>query len=110
MNKTLLIVSGGMEAIPGIMRAKKMGLHVVVSDGNPKAPGFEFADDRIIASTYDIEATVNAAKTYDNNVRSIDGVISIASDVPLTVATVSSKFRLPGIPIETAKLASDRIL
>ncbi|MDE2590924.1 MAG: ATP-grasp domain-containing protein [Patescibacteria group bacterium] len=109
MNKTLLIISGGMEAIPGIIRAKKMGLHVVVSDGNPQAPGFEFADDRIVASTYDIEATVDAAKKYDSEIRSIDGVICIASDVPLTVATVSSELGLSGIPIESAKLASDKL-
>ena len=62
MHKTLLIISGGLEAIPGIIHAKKMGFHVVVSDGNPHAPGFEFADDYIVESTYDIEATANAVE------------------------------------------------
>ena len=38
--RTLWIVSGGAEAVPGIQRAKAMGLHVVVSDMNPGAPGF----------------------------------------------------------------------
>ena len=32
--RTLWIVSGGAEAVPGIRHAKSMGLHVVVSDGN----------------------------------------------------------------------------
>jgi biotin carboxylase len=109
MNKTLLIISGGLEAIPGIICAKKMGLHVVVSDGNPHAPGFEFADDFIIESTYDVVATTNESKKYNDKVRTIDGVISVAADVPLTVATIASELGLPGIPIETAKLASDKL-
>ena len=108
MNKTLLIISGGSEAIPGIQKAKEMGLYVVVSDGNKNAPGFEFADDRIIASTYDIELTVKKSKDY-NNLRKIDGVMCMASDVPLTVASVAKELSIPGITIESAMLSSDKI-
>ena len=85
MTKTIWIVGGGVEAIPGIISAKKLGLNVVVSDGDPNAPGLKFADKSIIVSTYDIEETVNAACTYHQNVNPIDGVICIATDVPLTV-------------------------
>lgn len=107
--KTILIVSGGIEAVPGIHRAKEMGLHVVVSDINPNAPGFELADDKILASTYDVGATVSAAKQYHEKKRPISGVISIASDVPLTVASVAEELGLPSIPIAAAKLASDKV-
>jgi len=109
MPKTLLIISGGIEAVPGIIRAKAMGLHVVVSDYNPDAPGFSYADDQIIASTYNIAETVAAAVGYHYNVRPLNGVICIAADVPLTVATVAGRLGLPGIPIETARLASDKL-
>lgn len=108
MNKTLLIISGGSEAIPGIQKAKEMGLHVVVSDGNKNAPGFAFADDKIIASTYDIELTVKKSKDYNDH-RKIDGVICMASDVPLTAATVANELSIPGITIESAMLSSDKI-
>lgn len=43
MGKTLLIVSGGVEAADAALRAKQMGLHVVVSDRDPGAPGFAHA-------------------------------------------------------------------
>ena len=109
MRKSLLIVSGGIEAVPGIRLAKEMGLHVIVSDKNPKAPGFGFADDHIIASTYDVEETVSAARRYHTTVRPIDGVICIAADVPLTVASVADALGLPGIPIEAAKLATEKL-
>ncbi|MEI7815972.1 MAG: ATP-grasp domain-containing protein [Desulfuromonadales bacterium] len=107
--KTIWIVSGGAEAIPGIIRAKELGLHVVVSDGNESAPGFEYADDSVVASTYDIDATVQAAYDYSHNNRKIDGVISIASDVPVTVAAVAHELGLPGISVETARLACDKL-
>lgn len=107
--KTILIISGGIEAVPGIQLAKRMGLHVVVSDINPNAPGFAFADDKIFASTYDVDGTIAAAKHYHNSVRPIDGVICIASDVPLTVASVAAALGLPGIPLESARLATDKL-
>jgi biotin carboxylase len=107
--KTLWIVSGGAEAVPGIRRAKDMGLHVVVSDGSPKAPGALLADSFVLASTYDVIATVEAAKCYHREERSVDGVISVAADVPLTVASVAAELGLPGIPVETALLASDKL-
>jgi len=107
--RSLLIISGGLEAVPGIIRAKQMGLYVVVSDQNPEAPGFALADDHIIASTYDLEATVAAAWHYQRTVRPIDGVITIAADVPLTVASVAEQLGLPGISLESARLASDKL-
>jgi biotin carboxylase len=106
--KTLWIVSGGFEAIPGIIEAKKLGLYVVVSDGNPSAPGFAYADHSVVADTYNVNQTLSCVKDYCRNHR-LDGVISVASDIPLTVATIADEFDLPGIPIETAFLASNKL-
>ena len=108
MAKTLLIISGGVEAVPGIQHARKMGYKVVVSDGNPNAPGFKYADYNIIASTYDIDETIKEVIKFNKNVRKINGVICIASDVPLTVASVSHELNLPSIPIRSALLAIDK--
>lgn len=107
--KSLLIISGGPEAVPGIKKAKEMGLYVIVSDQNPNAIGFEFSDDKIIASTYDHLETSLHAVNYDKNNRKIDGVIAMASDVPFTVAYVANKLGLPGLSLETAMLSSDKI-
>ena len=101
-------MSGGIEAVPGIVRAREMGITVVVSDGSGDAPGFAVADDRIIASTYDVEATVSAAARFHQG-RPIDGVLSIASDIPLTVASVAAALGLPGISLESARLATDKL-
>ena len=108
--KTLLVVGGGIEAIPGLQKAKDFGLHVVVSDANPQAPGFQCADDRILASTYNIDETISAARDYQRTTRPIDGVMCIASDIPLTVASVASALGLPGISLESARLASEKLV
>jgi len=108
MPKNLLVVGGGIEAVPGLERAKQMGLHLVVSDRDPEAPGFAAADDRLLASTYDIQATVAAARRYHREVRRFDGVMCIASDIPRTVAAVAADLGLPGISEESARLSSDK--
>ena len=108
-NKALLVVGGGIEAVPGILLAKSMGLKVVVSDANPNAPGFEVADDTILASTYDPEGTTKAAIDYCSNIGGIHGVICIATDVPHTVAQVADKLGLPGIPVRAAQMAVDKL-
>jgi biotin carboxylase len=102
-------VSGGIEAVPGIKRAKELGHYVVVSDGNSNAPGFQYADEAIVTSTYDIGGTVEEAIRYQRERRTIDGIICIAADVPLTVANAARELNLPGIPVKTAEIASDKI-
>ena len=110
MAKTILIISGGIEAVPGIIRAKQLGFNVVVADGNPKAPGFKHADDHIICSTYDPERMALSANEYTIKKHKIHGVLSIAADVPLTVSTVAQKLGLIGHTNETAILSSDKYL
>ncbi len=110
MTKTIMIVCGGIEATHGIARAKDMGLKVVVSDGNPQAPGFRLADGAIVSSTYDAEGTANAALYYTRHAGPIDGVICCGADVPHTVSAVAAKLGLRGLAPETARAAMDKLL
>ena len=107
-DKTLLIVGAGDEQVPAYMSAKAKGLKVVGTDLNPQAPGFNYADFALIASTRDPEATYEAVSEFCK-VHSVDGVITIANDVPVTVAFITEKLGLPGISLESASLASDKV-
>ena len=107
--KTLLIVSGGIEAADAAKRAKEMGLHVVVSDIDRNAPGFAHADDHLIADVYGPEDTAKAAENYHRTRRPIDGVICVAADAPVTAALVAERLGLPGISLASAKLACDKL-
>jgi len=108
VKRTILMIGAGIEQVPGIETAHRMGLRVVTADGNPQAPGFKHADDRLVASTYDIEKTMAFASEYNKKKR-IDGVITVGADVPLTVASVAHELGLPGISLEAARLASDKL-
>jgi len=107
--KTILILSGGIEAADAARRAKEMGHYVVVTDRDLEAPGFAFADSCVIADVYSADETAAAAERFSRKVRRIDGAICVAADAPLTVATVAQRLSLPGIPLESAKLASDKL-
>jgi biotin carboxylase len=107
--KTVLIVSGGIEAADAARRAKELGYYVVVSDRDPEAPGFAFADSCLIADVYSPDETAAAADRYHRKIRRIDGVICVAADAPVTAATVSQRLGIPGLPVHTAQTACDKL-
>lgn len=109
MSKTILIVSGGIEAADAAKRAREMGYYVVVSDRDPHAPGFSFADSVLLADVYSPDETAAAAERFSRKLRKIDGVICVAADAPVTAATVAKRLGLPGISLESAKLACDKL-
>jgi biotin carboxylase len=109
MTKTLLIVSGSGEAAEVARRVREMGHTVVVSDADPQAPAFAFADSCLIADVHGAQETAAAAERYNRKIRKIDGVLCVA-DAPLTAATVADRLRLPGLPLHVAELAADRLM
>jgi biotin carboxylase len=107
--KTILIVSGGVEAADAAKRAREMGFYVVVSDRDPYAPGFAHADSVLLADVYSPRETAAAAERFSRKLRKIDGVICVAADAPMTVAAVNARLGLAGISEESAKLACDKL-
>ncbi|NWG45332.1 MAG: ATP-grasp domain-containing protein [Alphaproteobacteria bacterium] len=107
--RTILIISGGVEALPGIERARALGFRVAVSDGNPRAPGAALADHFLEASTYDPAATAAAAQGLVAAGVRLCGVLSVGADVPVTVATVAQRLGLPGLDLETARICADKL-
>jgi phosphoribosylamine-glycine ligase len=81
---------------------------VVVSDGDPQAPAFAFADSCLIADVQGASETAAAAERYNRKIRKIDGVLC-AADAALTAATVADRLRLPGLPLHVAELVQDRL-
>ncbi len=109
---SFLIIGAGIEQVRAYELASSMGYHVVGTDWDPEAPAFNLADDRIIASTRDPQDTLNAVIKYcqENPGYPLAGVMTIANDVPVTVATVAEYFGLPSIGIKAAEIAADKML
>jgi len=110
--KVLLIIGAGIEQGRAYELGREMGFHVVGTDMNPEAPAFDIADDHILASTRDPEETLQAVIEFfrKNPDHTLDGVITLANDVPVTVATVAEHFGLPTIGLEAARIAADKLL
>ncbi len=85
-----------------------MGCVVVGSDMDADAPALKLADHKMIASTRDVGATLRAVLEFNRKLR-IDGVMTLANDVPLTVSTVAAELGLPCISIRSARLAADKL-
>ena len=104
-DKKIMILGASILQLPAIQKAKKMGLQVVAVDMNPNAIGFNEPDIiREVISTIDIPAVVECAKKYN-----IQGVMTLASDMPMrTVAAVSKELGLVGITEETALKATNK--
>src|ERR1700742_4392557 len=88
MTKTLLIISGGEASVEVARRAKGSGHAVAVSEADPHAPAFAFADSCLIADVHGVSETAAAAERYNRKIRKIDGVVCTA-DAVLTAATVA---------------------
>jgi biotin carboxylase len=108
--KAILFIGGGEETLPAIHLAKSMQLKTIVIDYDVSCPCFSESDFQIVCSTYDVDSCVRESKNFNNTVHKISGVICVANDVPLSVASVASELKLPGIPVTAAKIASDKIL
>ena len=96
MTKTLLIVSGGSEAAEVARRVREMGHTVVVSDADPQAPAFAFADSCLIADVYGASETAAAAERYSRKIRKIDGVLCVADAALTAGAKPLQSFELAG--------------
>ena len=103
--KKLLILGAGKEQVPAIARAKNKGIYTIVLDMNEKAEGFKYADEYHIVSIRDEKALIDFARKYD---KKIDGVITIASDIPHMVSRVAQEVGVKHIPIEAADLAVNK--
>ena len=102
--KKIMILGASILQIPAILEAKKMGLYVIAVDMNPNAEGFMYADKKIVVSTTDTEKVLEEAIKNE-----IDGIITIASDRPMTtVAKVAKELNLIGISEDTAINATNK--
>lgn len=107
--KTLLIIGAGAEQVPAYQAAKARGLRVIGTDQDPDAPGLKIADHQMLVSTRNAEATLSKVLEFSRHDK-IDGVMTIANDVPYTVALVGQQLGLRVISLESARLVIDKVL
>lgn len=104
--KTLLILGAGKEQVAAIVAAKSKGIRTVVLDMNPKADGRAMADEFHLVSTRDKYAILDFVRAYKSK---IDGVMTIASDIPHMVASAAEILGVRHIPVDVAELCVHKL-
>ena len=105
--KGILILGAGIMQLPAIKIAKEMGWFVAAADGNGKAEAASWADIFFTVDLKDREGLFREAERLRRN-RALDGIFTAGTDFSATVAWLSEKLSLPGIPLEAAINASDK--
>ncbi len=109
MRDTVIIVGGGRLQIPPIQEARARGLKVVVVDGSATAPGLELADVPIIVSYSDVAGVLAALKKLSER-HYFKAVMTAGTDATLTVAAIAREFGLPGMPVASARILTNKRL
>ena len=104
--KTLLILGAGKEQVAAITAAKGKGIRTVVLDFDPVADGRALADEFHLVSTRDRDAILNFVAGYKSR---IDGVMTIASDIPHMVSAAAEKLGVRHIPVPVAELCVHKL-
>ena len=102
--RNLVVLGGGVEAIPIIQRVKELGFRAVIVDGNPNAPAANLGYF-IDASCYHAPEAITVLRASG---MSFDGVMCAAVDAPVACAEVAAAFGLPGLSVEAARLGQDK--
>lgn len=108
MNKkeTIMFVGAGSYQVPGIVKAKEMGLNVLAIDGNPAAEGLKIANMGYALDVRNCKKALKIAKKHR-----INGVLTIATEVAVpTVAFISEKLKLPGNGTNIAERTTNKFL
>lgn len=84
LDKTLLVLGAGPDQIPGILKAKEMGVYTIALDGNENADGATYANEFYKVSIKHFEQIEQFIKTYTT--RKIDGVTAFGVDIASIIA------------------------
>ncbi|MCR4901989.1 MAG: ATP-grasp domain-containing protein [Butyrivibrio sp.] len=105
-NKVAAVIGASSEAIYAINTAKELGFYTVALDGNPKAGGFEAADESIVVDIRDEELVKKTLKPLSPLL-----VLPVPIGRYLTITgAVNDSFGLTGVSYKAASNCTDKYL
>ncbi|MFW6293678.1 MAG: ATP-grasp domain-containing protein [Spirochaetota bacterium] len=107
MKRTILILGAGVMQLPAIRAARRLGLYVIVADGNREAVGIREADEFLPVDLKDHETMASAAEAIRER-RGLHAAFTAGTDFSSTVAHVCDRLGLPGTTYEAALNATDK--
>lgn len=107
MDKNLLILGAGVDQVPGIEKAKELGIYTISLDGNPNANGKKISDEFYEVNIKDYNCIEKFLKSYC--LKRIDGVIAYGVDIPTIIAKTADFLGVNyTIPLTSAIISEDK--
>lgn len=102
----ILVIGAAAYQVPAIQRIKALGHEAYCVDYKDGQPGFAYADGHRIVDVRDKEGCLQYAQEL-----CVDGVLTWGATLTLeTACYVASAMSLPALPIETARIATNKYL
>lgn len=106
--KKLMIIGGGELQVPLVKTCKSIpdvDIYVYVTDRNPNAPAFDYADEYRVIDATDKDGILKYAKE-----KNIDGILTTGEIGLFTVAYVCKEMGLPGPSYISAQISNNKYL
>lgn len=103
-----MMIGGGLQECRAIKVAKSLGFEVIVTDRNPMAPGFHFADFKFVIDGRDIEKLIAFALLNKKNLN-IAGIFTL-TELVTSVAATAHAINLPGVSIKSAVTCQNKAI
>jgi len=98
----IITLAAGQSQLLLIQKAKALGYKIIAVDQNPDAPGFVWADEKLVMSTYDPQPITAALQPLKQRYR-ICGVPNASAGPPIiTAAYLCEALGIPALPPEKA--------
>lgn len=102
----ILVIGAAAYQVPAIQRIKELGHKAYCVDYKEGQPGFSYADGYRIVDVRDKVGCLKYAREIN-----IDGVLTWGATLTLETASyVASEISLPALPLETARIATNKYL
>ena len=100
----VVCLGAGNSQLPLIKKSKLLGYKVIAIDRNKKAPGFKFADKKILESTHDVDKIIKKLKG-----KLLVGLLARTSGYALfTAAKISNLFKIAGLNHQLANISTSK--
>lgn len=106
--KSVVMIGGGIQEVEAVRIAQAMGLKVIVTDRNPKAPCFQYADVTVVIDGRDVESLIAFALLNKERLE-IAGIFTL-TELVTSVSAVSLGAGMPGVPLRSAVACQNKLL
>jgi biotin carboxylase len=103
MKPRIMILGASRYYVRYVTAAHELGCEVLLTDRNPTAEGFQFADRHEVVDITDIPASIAAARLHR-----IDGVVAVNDFGVQTAAAIAHDLNLSGIDRQVAEHATSK--